>query len=89
VDQLSKLFGSIFGLSAFNAASRIVTIALISMMVCYVVGTLLGMIAERIVAEHARGYADARTIPVVTKEEVEQASVAESVDKVREVGRAG
>ncbi len=100
MDQLSKLFGSVFGLAAFavavvggiaagNAAPRVLMTALVSMMVCYFVGTLLGMIAERTVAEHASGYAEARSIPSIPKAEVAQRAGVEGVDKVREIGRAG
>lgn len=76
MDQLSKLFGSVFGLAAFavaviaglsvgNAPSQVLFKAIVCMMICYVVGTLLGLIAERTVAEQARAYAGQRAIPEV------------------------
>lgn len=100
MNQLSKLFGSVFGLSAFavavfagissgNGASQVLVNAIVCMLICYAVGTLLGMIAERTVAEHASGYAAARTIPPMPKATAQKESSAQGSEMVKDEGRTG
>lgn len=100
MNQLSKLFGSVFGLSAFsvaviagissgNGASQVLLNAIVCMMICYVVGTMLGMIAERTVAEHASGYAAARTIPTMPKVTAQPESSTAGSQNEKEALRTG
>lgn len=51
------------GLAAGNATSRTLGVALVSMLVCHIVGLAIGAAGEYVVAEHARAYRDANPIP--------------------------
>ena len=51
------------GLSVGNTSSKILLSALFAMVVCYVVGSVIGMIAEYAVREHMRSYRDLHPVP--------------------------
>ncbi|MCB9836672.1 MAG: hypothetical protein H6808_08125 [Phycisphaera sp.] len=40
------------GLQAGNETSRVIVIALLAMVVCHIVGVVLGLVIERVVEEH-------------------------------------
>jgi hypothetical protein len=44
------------GLSAGNSASRVLTTALVSMVVCQFAGLIVGFIGERVVSDHMESY---------------------------------
>ncbi len=48
------------GLAAGNQSAEILIRALMSMMTCYVLGLVLGMIGEHTIEEHVREYVNAR-----------------------------
>lgn len=61
----SKVIACIFGLSGFavaiaagmgsgNSAARVILQALAALLACFIVGTLVGLAAERVVLDHTR-----------------------------------
>jgi hypothetical protein len=69
----ARLIASCFGLSGFavavvagmasgNEGSRILVVALCSLIVCHIVGLAAGLIGESIVNEYMKNYRDARPV---------------------------
>jgi hypothetical protein len=66
----SKLIAAIFALAAFvvavlaglgagNPASRVLTVALVSLALCYALGSVVGAIGQWVITEHVRSRARA------------------------------
>jgi hypothetical protein len=69
----ARLIASCFGLSGFavavvagmaagNSGSRVLSVALCSLIICHIVGLCAGLIGERIVEEYMKQYRAARPI---------------------------
>lgn len=71
----------IAGLGAGNTASDVLIRALVAMVVCYFIGTLLGGVGERTVSEHVRQYIEGRVVP--------DARSVPSVPPVKDTGTTG
>ena len=56
------------GLAAGNTSMRILTAALISMVVCHLLGLIGGAIGERVVNEHLSTYRAGRPVPEFKRE---------------------
>ena len=75
----TKTLASVLALSAFltaivaggfagNPAPHVLKIAIISMIVCYIVGVLVGMVSEHAVTEYLTEYRRASPVPDIASE---------------------
>jgi putative Mn2+ efflux pump MntP len=55
------------GLAAGNSAQRVLTTALVSMILCQITGLLVGVVGERTVIEYVQTYKRAHPIPGVPR----------------------
>lgn len=55
------------GLSVGNPSQDIVLRAIVSMLICQVIGMVIGMIGERIINEHAGRYVGNHPVPETTE----------------------
>lgn len=74
---------AIAGLMAGNPAAHVLKVAIISMIVCHIVGVFVGMISEHAVSEYIAQARRANPIPDVVKETAEP--LGDFVDEVIEV----
>lgn len=108
----TQMVAAIFALSAFAVAivaglgagadaTRTVVVALVAMMLCHVVGTVIGTIAESTAAEAIQAHRDAKPVPaLLTEEDIaqeqaaspESAAATDTIDKINatepEIARA-
>lgn len=83
---ISRVYAVVFALTAFvvailaglyaqNGAAHVLATALVCMVFCYMVGSLIGAVAERTIREHLSGIQEQRPIPEASPAiVVEQAS---------------
>lgn len=75
----TKTLASVLALSAFltaivaggfagNPAPNVLKIAIISMIVCYIVGVLVGMVSEHAVTEYLKEYRRTNPVPDIAAE---------------------
>lgn len=51
------------GMTAGNAAGRTLLVAIVSMFICHILGSIVGSVAERVINEHLTAYRAANPVP--------------------------
>lgn len=92
---VSRVMAGCFAMSAFavaiasglgtgNPATMILGRALIAMMICYPVGLVIGVVCERVIAQHMADYQQQRPLPTDEDDENETDGATESPKQSQE-----